>query len=74
MLGYILVCLVACIILVSLVSSIVHLCSIICIHACVVDYALLMHVDVCMWSCVSGVMVVIFMHEIMLCVADMAMH
>jgi len=34
-LGYIIVCLVTCIILLGLVSSVIHLCLITCVYACV---------------------------------------
>jgi len=42
---------------------------------CVVDYALLMHVDGCMGQCVQWCdVLVVVMHEVMVCVVHMVMH
>lgn len=74
-LGYILVCLVTCISLVGLVISIVRLCLITCVHAYV--WFITNFLCVLMVSCshvYNGVMVVVVMHEVMVCVVDMVMH
>jgi len=75
MFRYILVCLVTCIILVGLVTSIYHLCLIACIHACV--WLLTHFLCTLLFACshvYSGVMITVVMHEVMVCVVDMVMH
>lgn len=74
MFDYILVCLVVCIILVGLVTNIVPLCSIKCVHAYV---WLIMHC-LCMLRVACGnvysrVMVVVT-HEVISCIIDMVLH
>ena len=44
-----------------------------CHHECMVVYAFVMHVSVHIFSSARDV-VVIFMHEVMVCVVDMVMH
>jgi len=75
MFGYILVCLVACIILAGLISNNFHSCLVICVY----EYVWMVMYRLCMliFSCglvYSDVMIVVFMHEIMSCVVVEVMH
>ena len=74
MFGYILVCLVTCIIIVDLVTSVVRLCLIVCVYACVwlVTHCLCMLMFAC--GQVYNNAVVVFMHEVMVCIIDKVMH
>jgi len=73
-LGYILVCLVTCIILVGLVSSIICFCLITCVYACV--WLFMNYLCMLMFSCgqVYNDVVFVFMHEVVVCVVDKVMH
>jgi len=73
-LGYILVCLVACIILVGLISSMVHSFLIICayVHVYLVTYCLCMFTFSCGQE-YSDVVVVV-MHEVMVCAIVKVIH
>jgi len=75
LIGYILVCLVACIILAGLISSIVHSCLIICVYAYVwmVKHCLCMFMVAC-GQVYSEVMMVVVMHEVVVCVVVEVMH
>ena len=74
MFGYILVCLVACIILAGLISSIVHSCLIICAYA----YVYLVTYYLCMFMFTCGQVyhdvVDVVMHEVVVCVVSKVAH
>lgn len=75
MFGYILVCLVACTILASLILSIVHSCLVTCVYAYV--WMVMHRLCMFMFACdevYSEVMMVVFMHEVMVCVIIEVMH
>jgi len=74
MFGCNLVCLVAHIILVGLVTSIVHLCLITCVYACV--WLVRNFLCMLMFTCgqVYNDVMVVVMHEVMMCVVVKVMH
>ena len=74
MVCFILVCFITCIILIGLLSSIIHSCSIIRFYACLllVTHCLCMLMFAC--GQVYNDVMLVFMHEVMVCVFDMVMH
>ena len=73
--GHILVSLVACIILAGLISSIFYSCWIICVYAYV--WMVMHRLCMFMFSCgqvYSDVMMVVVMHEVVVCVVVEVMH
>ena len=75
MFGYIRVCLVAGIILAGLISSIVRSCLVICVYV----YVWMVVHHLCMFMFANGqvysdVMMVVIMHEVMVCVVVEVMH
>ena len=74
MLVFILVCLITCTSLVGLVTSIVHLCLITCVYACawLVTHCLCMLMFA--YGQVYSDVMVVFMHEVIVCVVDKVIH
>ena len=73
--GDILICLVECIILSGLISSIVHSCLIICIYAYV--WKVMHHLCMLMFACgqvYSDIVMVVVMSEVVVCVVVEVMH
>lgn len=73
--GYIFVRLVACIILVGLISSIIHSCLILHVYAHV--WMVMDHLCMFMFACgqcYNDAMMVVIMHEVMVCVFVEVMH
>lgn len=68
------VCLVTCIVLISLVSIIVHLCLILGVYVCLwlITNCLCMLMFAC-GQVYNGVMVVVT-HEVVVCIVDKVMH
>jgi len=69
------VCLIACIILVVFISNIIHSCLVICVYAYM--WVVMHRLCMFMFSCgqvYSDIMMVVFMHEVMVCVVVEVMH